>query len=325
MFGDEFMPVLGSFAVGWLCFAFLKLAKATVGKSAHVAQVSWHAVAGDMISEPGVPKCSIPCENQCVEVTVPKAPSKYDFVAMFAHLPAEVGAEVSRYLRLQEAARAAGVCHELHGCLWDAAEVWCARAADFGLLPPFGAAAGLDGCFLREAFRMDAFDVGGRRLKVLSEADPALVLEEATRVVRGAMPRDGPGVCERLCKVTSHALQGHDPKCLTSAAAAEAFLKVVRKRTDLWDEGQVEQLEEAHRCALNLQVAMDTVMEEHLSLGALSFSSPENSPSVSGVSVDESALLLEDLEEMDFELNSRLEPASGAGNVIFREPFSEAT
>eukprot|EP00927_Polykrikos_kofoidii_P062387 TRINITY_DN5719_c0_g1_i1.p1 TRINITY_DN5719_c0_g1~~TRINITY_DN5719_c0_g1_i1.p1 ORF type:complete len:353 (-),score=72.60 TRINITY_DN5719_c0_g1_i1:119-1177(-) len=211
-------------------------------------------------------------------------------------VPEELVSQVSRWLNLKDISALTTANVGFQRQFWQAADVWAQLAVDRRLpaRPLRAAESEPGGASARESFRRSLFRLAGYRLHALaggggdvgsalrnggadvssnsegqSSSFPlggswnyAEVLTEATHMMSGIMPRDGPEVIEDLYVVAEMSLQGHDSADGASAAAADRFLRAARERRDIFDEDQLERLDLACEGAIHFDKLMERTMRE---------------------------------------------------------------
>lgn len=208
-------------------------------------------------------------EHQCLRAGSEKQRNLHTCTQMQLLLD-EVAAEVVACLGLQDIAALAATCFSLYHQFWLATGPWQRLACRYGLHLQTTQGPWDELGMAREAFRRSIFRIDGRLLQQLCSEikytgcpGTAAVLDEATHVARGLLPRDGLAVAEQLCAMAECALQAHDPGNAEAAHGAGAFLRVVEQQCRVFSQEQVEHLSLAYENALQLHQLLEAVEQEH--------------------------------------------------------------
>lgn len=200
-------------------------------------------------------------------VTIAKAsPESTKAIAAYTFpsaLPAEIASSIAHFIDLSGIAQIGTTNILMRDEFWNRREVWCelSVARCPSTLP-------LDSAAAREHFRRVYFHISGDRPQVLldkarNETNKATeVLEEATHMLQGMMPNDSESSVRWAIDAGGTALWVHAGADPQAARAAESFLRVAARRTDLVMPWQLEHLGDALRTTQELEASMDSAMRK---------------------------------------------------------------
>lgn len=219
-------------------------------------------------------KCSSSCAPKPQPCCTPGRKILGGILGGLEHLPAELRAEVGACLSLSDlAALSVSEVAQQHG-IWSTPEVWARLAHRHGCggaataLLPFGCGAAPPS-IMRERFRKAAFRVdGGGLLALFTDTPPQLgdfapLFAEASHLLRGLMPQDGPTPSGWLCEILASALRSYDASEDRLVDAASSVLRAARLRGDILSEEQIQSLSAANSHAVTLGRILDSAMQEH--------------------------------------------------------------
>lgn len=192
----------------------------------------------------------------------------HEAVPCFTTLPVDIAASLATFVNVADLSELGVASQAVRERCWEPHQVWTVLAVERHLHSMVPLPVDLAGP--RERFRMAYFhlDAGGAddRLNKAREAGgcdwPVRVLEEASHMLSGSMPRDGEALTSRVYDAAEAAFQAHEVLSDSAAQAAEAFLAVARRRSDVVGRWQVRHLEEVRRTALCLEATMGIAMKK---------------------------------------------------------------
>jgi hypothetical protein len=180
---------------------------------------------------------------------------------LIEHLPIELRGQIASYCGLQPLAQLCISCTSMQIHIWDSKEVWHAlwNAAGFITLRK-----DYDAWQAREAFRHAVFRTDLASLhRLATQGNLLQVLEEAGHVACGLMIGDlSDSSTADFVQIALRSLSSHDPANPTMAAAAQRFLRAIRRSMELYTEEQVESLEYAYKSIHQLHDLMVSSMQE---------------------------------------------------------------
>lgn len=180
-------------------------------------------------------------------------------VQSVAGAPLDIQVLVAQQLSNSDVASVSLVCRDAHEALWNSESVWSTLAAQANL--PVGRSGVAK--YTRDSYRREAYRIDCGELAVLADAPEANadsnLFNEASHVVKGLMADDTNEI-QALFKIMVPALESLN---FAAAGSAEAFLRQVRKRKDLFSKEDLEMLDGAYDYALMQHNLMMDTIEDH--------------------------------------------------------------
>jgi len=180
-------------------------------------------------------------------------------------LPAEIAASIANFADLACLAQVSTTSSLLREEFWNRTEVWCELCAARCLECPLPVSH--SGAAAREQFRHVYFHITGDSPEALLEKarnvtnQATEVLAEAALMLRGMMPDDSASSVRCAIDAGGTALWVHAGGDAQAAHAAESFLLVASRRTDLVMPWQLEHLADALRTTRELETSMEMAMQ----------------------------------------------------------------